>query len=102
MGRAAGTHPTSVLIGSVTDDLEHEAVRIEEVGGVVLAVLWELAGFVDDLGLLAHRPVVGLADDGAARHHERQVLQARCGTVIAVEDMVIDGLVSAVEAIERA
>jgi hypothetical protein len=46
----------------VADDLEHEAVGIKEVGGVVLAVLGELAGFMDDLGVVSNRPVVCLAD----------------------------------------
>jgi len=45
---------------------EHEAVRIEPERGVVLAVLRKLARLVDDFGALAHRPVVRLADDGAA------------------------------------
>ena len=45
----------SRLVGAVADDLEHEAVGIKEVGGVVLAVLGSLAGFMDDLGVVSNR-----------------------------------------------
>jgi hypothetical protein len=60
----------------MADGLEQEAVGVEPEGGVVLAVLGEVAWFVDDLGLLGERPSVRLADDGAALDEERQVLES--------------------------
>jgi hypothetical protein len=45
------------------------------IAGFVRGVLGELARFMDDLGVVRQRPVAGLPDDGAARHHEGQVLQ---------------------------
>src|SRR5437879_3715508 len=75
--RRISSRSTSGLVRAVAHDLEHEPVGIEEVGGVVLAVLRKLARCVDHLGVLAHRPLVRLANDGRAGHHERDVLQAR-------------------------
>jgi hypothetical protein len=66
----------SRLVGAVADDLEHEAAGIKEVGGIVLAVFGEVAGFMDDLGVVSDRPAVGLADDGTVGHRTGQVLQA--------------------------
>jgi hypothetical protein len=38
----------------VANDFEHDAVGIEEVAGVALSVLGELARCVDDLGVVSN------------------------------------------------
>ena len=50
----------------MADNLEHEPVRIEEVGGVVLAILGELPRFMDNspasvVGNQARSPRIGMS-----------------------------------------
>lgn len=64
----------SRVLSAVANDLQHKAVGIDEVCGVVIAVLGELTRAMYDLGVVTQCPVVCLADDRAVRHHEGQVL----------------------------
>ena len=65
----------------MADDLQHDAVRIEEVRRVcVLAVLGEDARRVDDLGAPLRCPLVGSAYDSALWSREREMLQSGAPT----------------------
>lgn len=59
----------SSVLRTVAHHLKREAVGIDEVGRIMLALLGEPARFVNDLCTLPDRPRMGFPDMGSARHH---------------------------------
>jgi hypothetical protein len=63
-------------VWSVARDFEHDAVGVQEVGGVgVLTLLRKGPRLVDDLRATSDSPLVCLLDHGPGGKAERQVLQ---------------------------